>query len=95
MRARVLKARQRAALRFESEFWKLNSEIPAPALRTKYRPERSAMNFLHDELDRELITARGLHKIIRLAWTLADLNDHGIPSLDDVQRAHTLRGEMG
>lgn len=95
MRARVLKARQRAALRFESEFWKLNSEIPAPALRTKYRPERSAMNFLHDELDRELITARGLHKIIRLAWTLADLNDHGIPSLEDVQRAHTLRGEMG
>jgi magnesium chelatase family protein len=49
------------------------------------------MNFLHDELDKERLTARGLHKIIRLAWTLADLNGHSIPQLVDVQRAHQLR----
>jgi magnesium chelatase family protein len=49
------------------------------------------MNFLHDELDKELITARGLHKVVRLAWTLADLGDHDVPTLDDVRRAYQLR----
>lgn len=93
IRARVLDARKRAALRFESEKWKLNSEIPAPALRSKYRPEKDAMRFLHEELDRELITARGLHKVIRIAWTLADLAGHNAPTLDDVHGAYALRGE--
>ena len=49
------------------------------------------MNFLHDELDRETITARGLHKIIRTAWTLADLHRHEIATLADVKQAYTLR----
>jgi len=91
IRARVIQARQSAALRFCHDSWKLNAQIPSRELRGKYRPERLAMNFLHDELDRERITARGLHKVIRLSWTLADLAGHSVPNLDDVQRAHSLR----
>ena len=54
------------------------------------------MNFLHDELDRERITARGLHKISRVAWTLADLTGHLRPTLEDVQKAYELReGSQG
>jgi magnesium chelatase family protein len=49
------------------------------------------MNFLHDELDRERLTARGLHKVIRTAWTLADLHRHAIATLADVQQAYALR----
>jgi magnesium chelatase family protein len=49
------------------------------------------MNFLHDELDKERLTARGLHKIIRLSWTLADLNGNAIPQLADVKCAYQLR----
>lgn len=89
--ARVLAARATAAARFSAEPWSLNSEIPSRALRTTYKPERAAMNFLHDELDRERLTARGLHKIIRLAWTLADLNGNAVPQLADVTLAHRLR----
>ncbi len=88
---RVLKAREKAEVRFKEEPWSLNSEIPSRALRTIYKPERAAMNFLHDELDKERLTARGLHKIIRLAWTLADLNGNAIPQLADVKLAHRLR----
>jgi magnesium chelatase family protein len=91
IRKRVIAARDRAADRFKSQSWKLNAHIPAQALRLEYRPERAAMNFLHDELDKELITARGLHKVIRLAWTLADLAEHQIPNLDDVKSAYQLR----
>ena len=93
IRERVISARDRSAARFSCESWKLNSEIPAPALRNTYRPTKDAMSFLHDQLDREQITARGLHKTIRLAWTLADLADREIPGLEDVQQAFKLRGE--
>jgi magnesium chelatase family protein len=89
--ARVVTARATASQRFAGKPWQLNSQIPSRELRTTYKPERAAMNFLHDELDKERLTARGLHKIIRLAWTLADLNGHSIPQLGDVQRAHQLR----
>ena len=91
IRERVLRARQRAALRFSDESWSLNSEIPSTALRVQYRPERAAMNFLHDELDKERITARGLHKVMRLSWTLADLSERELPSLEDVKSAYKLR----
>lgn len=94
IRTRVIAARAIAAERFKDQPWKLNSEIPARALRLDYRPEKAAMNFLHDELDKERITARGLHKTVRLAWTLADLEGHVAPTLSDVQRAFQLRDGM-
>lgn len=94
IRSRVIAARAVAAERFKDQLWKLNSEMPARALRLDYRPEKAAMNFLHDELDKERITARGLHKTIRLAWTLADLEGHLVPTLSDVQRAFFLRDGM-
>ena len=91
IRERVQRARDAASNRFAGELWSLNSQIPSRALRTAYKPERSAMNFLHDELEKERITARGLHKVIRLAWTLADLSGKSKPSLMDVEKAYSLR----
>ena len=87
-------ARATALQRFADKPWQLNSQIPSRELRTTYKPERAAMNFLHDELDRELITARGLHKIIRTSWSFADLHGHPVPTMSDVQAAHTMRGKV-
>lgn len=92
---RVISARATASNRFINEPWSLNSEIPSRALRTTYQPERSAMNFLHSELDRERITARGLHKVMRTAWSIADISGHVRPSLADTQLAHSLREGTG
>lgn len=94
IRDRVIAARAVAAKRFDGMGWSLNSQIPARALRTIFAPERDAMNFLHDELDRELITARGLHKIVRTAWSFADLRGHTLPTLQDVTDAHGVRGKV-
>ena len=88
---RVRSARLIARERFAGRGFELNSAIPARELRTDFKPDRLAMNFLHDELDRERLTARGLHKIIRLAWTLADLGQRDVATLADVQRAYSLR----
>jgi magnesium chelatase family protein len=91
IRRRVIEARVAASERFAGKLWKLNAHIPSRELRTTYRPQKDAMNFLHDELDHERLTARGLHKVIRLSWTLADLAGREIPTLADVQRAYLLR----
>jgi magnesium chelatase family protein len=91
IKERVVSARAIASERFKGETWTLNSEIPSRALRTKYQPERSAMNFLHSELDQEHITARGLHKVMRTAWSIADMLRHPRPSIEDTQLAFSLR----
>ena len=39
------------------------------------------------------IATRAFHKTIRLAWTLADLEGRGIPTLENVLRAYDLRGD--
>lgn len=92
IRVRVIAARAVAEQRFAGLGYSLNSQIPARALRTTFQLERAAMNFLHDELEREHITARGLHKIARVSWSLADLHGHVVPTLADVTQAHGLRG---
>lgn len=92
IRTRVIAARAIAEQRFSGLGYSLNSQIPARSLRTIFQPEREAMNFLHDELERERITARGLHKIARVSWTLADLHSHSRPTLADVTQAHSMRG---
>jgi magnesium chelatase family protein len=91
IRNRVMSARAKAVHRFKHESWKLNSEIPPRALRQQFQPERAAMNFLHDELDKERITARGLHKIIRTSWTIADLKGVDRPTLVEVEESYRLR----
>ena len=91
IRNRVIAARAIAANRFKNESWRLNSEIPPRALRLQYQPDRQAMNFLHDELDKERITARGLHKIIRTSWTIADLKAIARPTLVEVTESYRLR----
>ena len=91
IRSRVIAARRIAAVRFADESWNLNSEIPPRALRSKYQPERAAMNFLHDELERERITARGIHKIIRTSWTIADLKGIARPTIAEVEESYRLR----
>jgi magnesium chelatase family protein len=91
IRERVIHARLRSQLRFSSYGFKLNSEIPSRLLREDFRAERHAMSLLHDLLDREEISARGFHRILRTAWSVADLAERDIPGRTEVERAINLR----
>ena len=79
-----------AAIRFSNYYWKSNSLIPAKYLRADFAPESAGLVFLNRALDRELITARAFHRIIRVAWSIADLHQHLIPTLSDIEEATTL-----
>ncbi|MGJ6963902.1 YifB family Mg chelatase-like AAA ATPase [Streptosporangium sp. G11] len=84
---RVLLARERAAKRFANTPWRCNAEVPARALHTEYRPPPVAMSPLLGHLDSGRLSARGLDRILRLAWTLADLAGKDRPELHETNSA--------
>ncbi|MEJ0014680.1 MAG: YifB family Mg chelatase-like AAA ATPase [Actinomycetota bacterium] len=91
VRARVIEARAIASMRFKDLSWQLNSQIPASELRNKFRARKEGMAFLHSELEDERLSARGYHKVLRLAWTIADRDGISIPGLSEVEAAYQLR----
>jgi magnesium chelatase family protein len=52
------------------------------------------MSTLHTLIDREEITARGFHKLLRLAWTITDLQGLSTPGVNEVDVALTLRSDV-
>ncbi|MGW0059666.1 YifB family Mg chelatase-like AAA ATPase [Streptosporangium sandarakinum] len=84
---RVLLARERAARRLAGTPWRCNAEIPARALHTVYRPPSRAMAPLLTCLDIGALSARGLDRVLRLAWTLADLAGKAGPEVTETNAA--------
>lgn len=89
--ARVAAARERAARRLAGTPWRLASEIPGRELRRDFAPERAAFGYLEEALRRGSLTARGLDRTLRLAWTLAFLGGRDRPGLGEVTAAAGLR----
>ncbi|MGM0348800.1 YifB family Mg chelatase-like AAA ATPase [Streptomyces sp. TR1341] len=88
---RVRLARERAARRYEGLPWRTNSEVPGHELRTRWHVQTGALAKAEEDLDRGLLTARGLDRVLRVAWTLADLAGRDRPSVNDVNWALELR----
>ena len=84
---RVLQARERAARRLRDTPWRLNGEVPGSELRRTWPPAPGSLAVLERSLERGLITARGVVKIVRVAWTLADLAGRPRPADDDCDAA--------
>jgi magnesium chelatase family protein len=90
--ARVLAARERAATRYADTPWRLNGEVPGHELRTRYPLGPEALRDAEREMERGFLTARGLDRVLRVAWTAADLAGADRPHREHVQAALSLRG---
>jgi magnesium chelatase family protein len=91
-RDRVLEARQRAARRLAATPWSINAEVAGGWLRHAERaPAEDARTLLEAAIERGALTLRGHDRVLRLAWTLADLAGRDRPGRADVGRALTLR----
>ncbi|MFC8125211.1 YifB family Mg chelatase-like AAA ATPase [Streptomyces sp. NPDC057302] len=88
---RVRGARERAAARLAGTGWRTNSEVPGHALRTRWPAERGALDAAELDLERGFLTARGLDRVLRVAWTVADLAGRDRPAAQDVALALQLR----
>ncbi|MET7332959.1 YifB family Mg chelatase-like AAA ATPase [Nonomuraea sp. NPDC005650] len=84
---RVLIARERAAKRLAGTPWRTNAEIPSSLLHSDYRPSNDAMKPMTSCLDSGTLTARGLDRVVRVAWTLADLANKDTPEQDETNAA--------
>jgi magnesium chelatase family protein len=85
--ARVAQARAAAGDRWRHHGWRLNTEASRDALRL---PASATRNLRH-RIDVGLLSARGFLRVLRLAWTLADLAGRARPTGEDVDTALGLR----
>ncbi|MFF7727584.1 YifB family Mg chelatase-like AAA ATPase [Streptomyces sp. NPDC008001] len=88
---RVRAARERAAARLADMPWATNSEVPGHELRTRWRVAPGALAEAERDMERGMLTARGLDRVLRVAWTVADLAGHDRPDAADVNCALELR----
>jgi magnesium chelatase family protein len=85
--ARVLEARERAARRYADTPWRVNADVPGPVIRRQFGLTGDSATPLHTALSRGLISARAADRIVRVAWTIADLSGRDHPVLADVATA--------
>jgi magnesium chelatase family protein len=88
---RVRAARSRQLDRLLPFGLETNAQVPGRLLRGALRLSTSTTRILDFALERGALTARGYDRVLRLAWTLADLSCRDLPDTDDVGQALGLR----
>ncbi|MFD5041418.1 YifB family Mg chelatase-like AAA ATPase [Streptomyces sp. NPDC058378] len=89
--ARVREARERAGERLSGTPWTTNSEVPGHELRTRLVAAPGALMAAERDMERGVLTARGLDRVLRVAWTVADLRGADRPDASDIAVALELR----
>ncbi len=91
IRERVVAARSRQAQRYSGTAWRLNSDVPGPALREHWPVTAQAQAELDRWLYAGALTHRGSTRVHRLAWSIADLAGAAQPGRREVEVAFQLR----
>ena len=84
--ARVARARDIQAARYSTmgpENVRTNSQVSGPVLEEVARADPAGLTLLRDAADSMRLSARGYHRVLRVARTLADLD-----AAESVSRAH-------
>jgi magnesium chelatase family protein len=88
---RVAAARAVQRGRFEGLGWRLNSEAPGAWLRQRLGEARLARSALNRALELGALSLRGVDRVLRVAWTMADLAGCEAPGVNEIDAAMTLR----
>ncbi len=88
--ARVHEARARQAARWGPQGWSTNAQVPGPVLRGRWGAA-GGEDLLDRAVARGLLSARGVDKVLRLAWTMADLDGATAPERRHVEAALAMR----
>jgi magnesium chelatase family protein len=92
-RTQVLAARERQAARFRGEPILVNAHMDARMLRLYARPDDAGEQMLASAQRDGLLSARGAHRVLRVARTLADLRGERRVARSHVGQAISLRAD--
>ncbi|MGL5857420.1 MAG: YifB family Mg chelatase-like AAA ATPase [Angustibacter sp.] len=89
---RVAQARHAQAERWAATPWRLNAHVPGHVLRRGSWARPAAVTRCLDRaVERGTLTVRGYDRVLRAAWTLADLAGRAGPAQCEVEQAFTMR----
>jgi magnesium chelatase family protein len=94
-RERVTAARERQAARLREAGIAVNAQIDARTLSRHVRLSPGCERLLRAASERGLLSARGTHRVLRVARTIADLNGVERIGTDELAEAIALRGDAG
>jgi magnesium chelatase family protein len=66
--------------------------VPSGTLRRDWPPDDDGLRLIHN-LEKRTGSMRGADRVIRMAWTLADLAGHKRPNREDVSAALCFRDD--
>jgi magnesium chelatase family protein len=92
-REQVTVARERQAARLKDEGVRVNAHMDVPMLARYVRLDTQAEGLLRKNHERGLLSARGQHRVLRVARTIADLSGSEQVRARDVGSALALRSE--
>jgi magnesium chelatase family protein len=93
--ARVAEARQRQQARLAGSGARCNGEMDGRLARRHVRPDESALDVLSQAYALGALSARGRHRVLRVARTIADLERHDRVTQADILVALSLRQRAG
>ena len=95
VRARVAEARERQLHRLDGTRATCNGELDAGLIHSRLRLTEDAESVLGDAYINGTLSARGRHRVLRVAQTIADLQGRDRVETQDVLKAVTLRQRVG
>ena len=91
IKRRVIVAREIQRERFKNERIFTNSEMQVPQIKKYCQVDSNSENLLKKYVDSGKLTARGYHKVLKLARTISDLEGSGKINFDHVSEALMYR----
>lgn len=89
--ARVAQARAMQRERLSRFGVRSNAQVGSALLMGPLKLAPGITAALERDMERGILTARGMHRILRLAWTIADLDGRQSPQSDDIDTALYFR----
>lgn len=87
IRNKILETAEKIKHRYRKENFKYNSKIPVKSLKTYCSLDESGEEFLKKAIDAYRLSLRSVHKILKLARTIADYNDQEKIKLEHLSQA--------
>ena len=89
--ARVLTARERAALRLAGTPWRVNGEVPVEEMLRRFMPTAGGWDLIERAIALGRISDFTAADVLRVGWTIADLAGRDRPDRDDCALALVYR----